>query len=571
MEQIQFYRTDVAGRVPSPSNLAEGALAMNLSDKTLYTKDKAGKVIPIGGARDNLQTSVPMGSVVAWGTPAIPYGYLECAGQVVQKADWPEFVELMTGGKTATSYTMPDMRNKFLRGVLSPRLPFSHEAQEIQGHNHNASSSTLPAHSHTRGNMNITGDFAYNLRGTQGWGFGSDTTNGAFTATKTGEQKWSLDASVLMVKNTTTYDAYTRFDASRSWTGNTSQEPAHTPTITVGTAGGAETRPDNIGVKYIMRVATTLGDDGIITTSESLAKSQQAYDLANSMTGKINAINHTDGFTGDGKIRLTVISPRFGDGSNPAQEYLLVCPSNASNPNKQKANIVTGVLKGSRGGAASANNLINLEINVSDAYITTDASFENKTGVAQKLDTIVTLEYGGIRWIALRCALTGGKNSNGMFFEGEIISENATIRGNMFKTITTGYSNVIVRGLVPAPNSVSAWNLPTLPPFFLPADSTTEQVKWRMKDMNTIEIIGIARHSANLSDSTTLFNFPDWVSKRLRGSSYSPLVYSSSEVGVLPGYFAVSVDGAIITLGTASSAGWEMINATVPLLGVLDW
>lgn len=556
MEQIQFYRTDVAGRVPSPSNLAEGALAMNLSDKTLYTKDKTGKVIPIGGARDNLQTSVPMGSVVAWGTPAIPYGYLECAGQVVQKADWPEFVELMTGGKTATSYTMPDMRNKFLRGVLSPRLPFSHEGQEIQGHNHNASSSTLPAHSHTRGSMNITGGFI-------------PLTGDAFSAKQPSISAPQLASTGQVVK----MDAGVNFDASRAWTGNTSVEPAHTPTITVGTAGGAETRPANIGVKYIMRAAATLGDDGIITTSESLAKSQQAYDLASSMDGRITAINHTDGFTSSGKIRMSVESPHFGDTTNKAAEYLLVCPSKASDSNRQAANVVTGVLKGSLGSNSSGNDLINLDINVSDAYNWTNVNFENNTDGYQKLNMLVTLAYEGIRWIALECSTIGGSEQNGMFFEGEIISENQAIRNNMFKPIQTGYTDVVQRGLVPAKNSHSdqGWNLPVLAHPFTNTDSFTSQVKWRMKDMNTIEVIGIARLGSPTTGAT-IFSFPSWVGHRLNGSSYSPIAVNLTTGDLGSGYTEITTGNIMnFNSGGKSVSNWVIINHTIPLLDVLAW
>jgi hypothetical protein len=48
MTVIQLKRSNVAGRVPTAAQVAEGSLAINLADRKLYSKDAAGEVFQIG-------------------------------------------------------------------------------------------------------------------------------------------------------------------------------------------------------------------------------------------------------------------------------------------------------------------------------------------------------------------------------------------------------------------------------------------------------------------------------------------------------------------------------------------
>lgn len=45
---IQFLRTSTAGKLPTAAQLHEGALAINLADRTIYTKNAAGQIIDLG-------------------------------------------------------------------------------------------------------------------------------------------------------------------------------------------------------------------------------------------------------------------------------------------------------------------------------------------------------------------------------------------------------------------------------------------------------------------------------------------------------------------------------------------
>lgn len=49
---VKLLRTTVPGRVPTALQVAEGSLAINLSDRRLYSKDHLGEVFRIARPRD---------------------------------------------------------------------------------------------------------------------------------------------------------------------------------------------------------------------------------------------------------------------------------------------------------------------------------------------------------------------------------------------------------------------------------------------------------------------------------------------------------------------------------------
>ena len=61
---IQLYRTSTASAVPSAGNLAEGELAINITDKKLYAKDNVGSVFLLASA-DGTTGTVSTVSVVS--------------------------------------------------------------------------------------------------------------------------------------------------------------------------------------------------------------------------------------------------------------------------------------------------------------------------------------------------------------------------------------------------------------------------------------------------------------------------------------------------------------------------
>lgn len=51
IKQIQFKRSTVAGKRPLPADIAEGELAINIRDATLFTKNQNGEIIDLGFAK----------------------------------------------------------------------------------------------------------------------------------------------------------------------------------------------------------------------------------------------------------------------------------------------------------------------------------------------------------------------------------------------------------------------------------------------------------------------------------------------------------------------------------------
>ncbi|QJT71852.1 tail fibers protein [Shewanella phage Thanatos-1] len=70
---IQFLRTSTAGKLPTAAQLHEGALAINLADRTIYTKNAAGQIIDLGFGKGGSVN----GSIDATGT--VKAGKLETA------------------------------------------------------------------------------------------------------------------------------------------------------------------------------------------------------------------------------------------------------------------------------------------------------------------------------------------------------------------------------------------------------------------------------------------------------------------------------------------------------------
>lgn len=96
---------------------------------------------------------------------------------------------------------------------------------QIPSHSHTGSTSTAGSHSHTRGSMNITGFFGADDRAAR-------LTDGAFYSKNDASQNTSAEGGDgrpwwrLL------------FDASRTWSGSTSESGSHSHSITMGSTGG---------------------------------------------------------------------------------------------------------------------------------------------------------------------------------------------------------------------------------------------------------------------------------------------------------------------------------------------
>lgn len=103
---VHYLRADVA----VPNTFADGdtlsAVKMNANFKTL---------------QDAINQATPPGSILAFGGPVVPAGWLPCDGKAVNRADYPALYTAIGtvhgSGDGASTFNLPDLRGRFLRGV----------------------------------------------------------------------------------------------------------------------------------------------------------------------------------------------------------------------------------------------------------------------------------------------------------------------------------------------------------------------------------------------------------------------------------------------------------------------
>lgn len=106
---------------------------------------------------------------------------------------------------------------------------------EMPSHSHNGSTNSTGSHTHTRGTMNITGNFGC---------VDAPKCDGAFALAS---GTYSQNA------NGGNNNDYVNFNASRSWTGSTSSNGSHTHTVTINYSGGG-TAHNNMPPYYVVHI-----------------------------------------------------------------------------------------------------------------------------------------------------------------------------------------------------------------------------------------------------------------------------------------------------------------------------
>ena len=134
------------------------------------------------------------------------------------------------GGSDGRGGNVPNLTGRFIKGstVDNAGQTGGSENQSISGnqipaHTHTITIGSAGGHTHTRGSMNITGTI------TAGGQSGNATATGAFQKGGTHD---TADEG-----HSSTYDC--SFDASRTWSGSTSNAGSHTHTATCSTTGSS--------------------------------------------------------------------------------------------------------------------------------------------------------------------------------------------------------------------------------------------------------------------------------------------------------------------------------------------
>lgn len=288
----------------TPADLSEGVTAHNAAGNIIVGTAVRG--LPVGfeymQTNPNIQTgSLPLiGGVYdrtiyadlwAWAQTQGPYLITESEWQALAEANGGA-VPFYSDGDGSTTFRVPAL-TVYVKGTSSIDAIGDYLADTFASHKHNVSATTnsTGAHTHTRGTMNITG-FEMSGRNQSL----PNTVEGAFYGVE------NSDSKTIMVYNTTrasTGDYRQGFDASRSWTGETSSNGAHTHTVTISETaqGSEETRPKTIvGIYCVVAFGYVVssGEVDLDSVSTLLADTQQAIqDAETSIEEQLAATNTT--------------------------------------------------------------------------------------------------------------------------------------------------------------------------------------------------------------------------------------------------------------------------------------
>jgi microcystin-dependent protein len=192
-------------------------------------------------------SQVPSGTILPFGGDSAPAGYLLCDGTEVQRSMYPKLFAAVGsnfGAATAFTFTLPDLRGRFLRGV---------DGAANNDPDHNSRTASGPGGTTGNGPGSLQGDARRGISGTVS---GSTSINGAHAHGITTYQDdfdeddgngssaapgWADDATAtsahLRVAVTTTDAAH-----------------GHTFNVFASFAGDNETRPKNVYVNYIVKI-----------------------------------------------------------------------------------------------------------------------------------------------------------------------------------------------------------------------------------------------------------------------------------------------------------------------------
>lgn len=171
------------------------------------------------------------GLIMFYPVPTIPVGWVLCDGRELSRTTYARLYRVigdMYGeGNGSTTFNVPDLMGYFIRSWDDTRTINVPQEAAVGGHTHAFEGSTGAgtAHSHTRGTMEITGQFS------GGTVNGMPAPTGAFSSTGTAD-RGNLGDSVSAYK--------LKFTGSKGWTGSTSAESTHTHPLVGNVANNAE-------------------------------------------------------------------------------------------------------------------------------------------------------------------------------------------------------------------------------------------------------------------------------------------------------------------------------------------
>ncbi|MBI2721190.1 MAG: hypothetical protein HYX39_03335 [Bacteroidetes bacterium] len=234
IEMVSTSRGLMVSQMNTPQRLAIVSPANGL----LVDDITAGVLMRFNGVRWLEVGGDPIGTVQAFMkstamTPLMPWGWVECNGQVLTDTESPY-----------NGQTIPDLNNtkKFLRGDLTSGII---QAEDLGAHAHAGTTSAVGNHGHGGSTGSVNWDNGRVIP----WddNFAADVVNGPFgNATPPGGLPWDGLGKIGNMITTMTGEL--------DHTHIINPDGAHSHTFTTTSTGGTETRPTNMSVVWIIRI-----------------------------------------------------------------------------------------------------------------------------------------------------------------------------------------------------------------------------------------------------------------------------------------------------------------------------
>jgi microcystin-dependent protein len=144
------------------------------SQSGVYVKGSSGGWIELA---QNVGPHVPIGGMLLWpSTGAVPTGFLEAKGQSLTTTDYPALFNVLgyTWGGSGTSFTLPDFREKFVRGTGNTNA--TAVGTTVGADSITLTSNQMPSHSHAIAHNHTLNDHAHSIG--HGHGDANSTTGG---------------------------------------------------------------------------------------------------------------------------------------------------------------------------------------------------------------------------------------------------------------------------------------------------------------------------------------------------------------------------------------------------------
>lgn len=212
-------------------------------------------------------------------------------GYLISEAEWQAKAETNDGavpfysdGDGSTTFRVPAL-TVWCKGKNGDEAVGDYLADTFASHSHSVTVSESGTHTHTRGTMDITGTFegrGHTSANTSYGGALQNPSSGAFEMAIQGGTGSGTGSAESSTKNVT--NDIVRFTASKSWTGETSKNGAHSHIVSLSETGATETRPKTIIGIYCVIAFGTIAASG----SVSLEDIQQAINEVRSLQSYID-------------------------------------------------------------------------------------------------------------------------------------------------------------------------------------------------------------------------------------------------------------------------------------------